>query len=113
MQKHWERLAPVLDLEAILVSSEPSDGAIQRCARRRRWRNCGSRYRSIGSGWPRCSTWKRWSPPVTALPIGRCKRDDVAQFPIGLLTLIGTGYVATERGTVLMVAPIHTECDTD
>src|SRR5262249_19680960 len=26
MQKHFERLAPVLDLEAIMVSSEPSDG---------------------------------------------------------------------------------------
>jgi len=43
---------------------------------------------------------ERWSPPVTALPIGRCKRDDVAPFPIGLATLIGTGCVATKRHTV-------------
>src|SRR5262249_47125089 len=30
MQKHFERLAPVLDLEAIMVSSEPSDGVANR-----------------------------------------------------------------------------------
>src|SRR5262249_22571884 len=30
MQKHFERLAPVLDLEAIMMSSEPSDGVANR-----------------------------------------------------------------------------------
>src|SRR5262249_36024148 len=49
------------------------------------------------------------SAPVTALPIARCKRDDVAQFPIGQVTLIGTGQVGTDGGTVLIVAPIDTE----
>src|SRR5262249_34947337 len=82
-------------LSAVKLNKDPVDPALRQEASLEE-----SRYRSIGSGWPRCSTWKRWSPPVTALPIGRCKRDDVAQFPIGLLTLIGTGCVATKRGTV-------------
>ena len=38
----------------------------------------------LDNDWPRFSSWKCWSSPVTVLPIGRCKRDEVAQFPIGL-----------------------------
>jgi hypothetical protein len=34
---------------------------------------------------------------------------DTVSVPVALLALIGTDYAATERGTVLTVAPIDTE----
>ena len=45
---------------------------------------------------------------MTALPIGRCKSDEVAQFPIGLVTLIGTdmwppGVALFDSGTLDVV----------
>src|SRR5262249_57221161 len=71
--------------------------------------SCVLRCRSIWRYWPRCSTWKRCSPPVTALPIGRCKRDDVAQFPIGLADTDWHGMRRHQAWHCLIVALIDTE----
>src|SRR5215831_1919848 len=70
-----EKIAPYRHhkLAAIKLNKTRSS---RRSARARRWSSYAPRCRSIWRYWPRCSTWKRCSPPVTALPIGRCKRND-------------------------------------
>src|SRR5262249_10151807 len=84
MQKHFERLAPVLDLEALIA---PTDGSADR---------------DVPQGWS--------GPRLAAPPRERHGHQpaDSGQFPIVPPTLFGT---RIDPGTVLTAAPIDTETD--
>ena len=97
VQMHLKRLAPVLDLEALMA---PGDGIANRdcrsaeraMARRRRISKRPAAQSHCGIGYRHDQAPCLPSQPIVTVQPAR------SSFP---LALIGTGYVSSERGTVL------------